>query len=141
MIPKYGSSPAKCGRSEAQSESRSPLDALHNTSAKMPRDSITVSPVYPAAMSLLGIGRGLSIRFPRFMKIRDDKGWEDATTHEQFAEMYREQIKAAPSRVKAVDPAQVVIRRGSEEEREGDGEDAGVDDGDVLEDEVEDLEE
>nr|ODN98553.1 DNA ligase 1 [Cryptococcus depauperatus CBS 7855] len=54
---------------------------------------ITLSPVYPAASSLLGSERGLSIRFPRFMRIREDKGLEEATTSEQFAEMYRRQMK------------------------------------------------
>ncbi|OCF32387.1 DNA ligase 1 [Kwoniella heveanensis BCC8398] len=58
---------------------------------------ITLSPVYPAASSLLGSERGLSIRFPRFMKIREDKSWEQATTSEQFAEMYRKQIREAPA--------------------------------------------
>ncbi|WVQ78765.1 hypothetical protein IAT38_000856 [Cryptococcus sp. DSM 104549] len=52
---------------------------------------ITLSPVYPAAASLLGSERGLSIRFPRFIRVREDKSWEQATTSEQFAEMYRKQ--------------------------------------------------
>lgn len=44
---------------------------------------ISLSPVYPAAASHLGGERGLSIRFPRFMKIRTDKTWEEATTSMQ----------------------------------------------------------
>ncbi|GAA5946782.1 hypothetical protein JCM3765_002014 [Sporobolomyces pararoseus] len=50
----------------------------------------TLSPVYPAAQSLLG-ERGCSIRFPRFIKIRDDKSIENATTAEQLAALYRKQ--------------------------------------------------
>ncbi|GAA5865284.1 hypothetical protein JCM3774_004922 [Rhodotorula dairenensis] len=50
----------------------------------------TLSPVYPAARSLLG-ERGCSIRFPRFMKVREDKGIENATTAEQLARMYHMQ--------------------------------------------------
>ncbi|GAA5905543.1 uncharacterized protein JCM6883_005363 [Sporobolomyces salmoneus] len=50
----------------------------------------TLSPVYPAAQALLG-ERGCSIRFPRFIKIRDDKSIENATTAEQLAALYRKQ--------------------------------------------------
>jgi DNA ligase 1 len=57
-----------------------------------------LSPVYPAAMSHLGGERGLSMRFPRFIRVRDDKTWEEATTAAQFAGMYRKQIAAAPPR-------------------------------------------
>ncbi|GAA5967523.1 hypothetical protein JCM8115_004075 [Rhodotorula mucilaginosa] len=54
----------------------------------------TLSPVYPAARSLLG-ERGCSIRFPRFMKVREDKGIENATTAEQLARMYHMQGEPA----------------------------------------------
>ncbi|OWZ72366.1 hypothetical protein AYX14_02217 [Cryptococcus neoformans] len=54
---------------------------------------ITLSPVYPAASSHLGSERGLSVRFPRFIRVRDDKTWEDAMTSDQLADMYRRQIK------------------------------------------------
>ncbi|WVR03929.1 hypothetical protein IAU60_000928 [Kwoniella sp. DSM 27419] len=89
---------------------------------------ITLSPVYPAASSLLGSERGLSIRFPRFMKIREDKTWEQATTSDQFAEMYRKQIREAPARDAPGGRGGVAvadeIRRGSDEEdiRDVDGE-------------------
>lgn len=46
--------------------------------------------MYPAARSLLG-ERGCSIRFPRFIRVRDDKGIENATTAEQLARMYHMQ--------------------------------------------------
>ena len=32
------------------------------------------------------------------MKIRDDKSWDQATTSDQFADMYRKQIQEAPAR-------------------------------------------
>ncbi|BGP55829.1 hypothetical protein JCM8202v2_003436 [Rhodotorula sphaerocarpa] len=53
----------------------------------------TLSPVYPAARSLLG-ERGCSIRFPRFIRVRDDKGIENATTAEDLARMYHMQGEA-----------------------------------------------
>ncbi|WRT65596.1 uncharacterized protein IL334_002541 [Kwoniella shivajii] len=94
---------------------------------------ITLSPVYPAASSLLGSERGLSIRFPRFMKIRDDKSWEQATTSEQFAEMYRKQIKEAPSKEQEIADNTKVgdgIRKDSDEEDIRDLEDQDeIDDG------------
>jgi hypothetical protein len=112
----YGSRRTRYGKFEEQSRSCLPL---FYTRLNI-RFSITLSPVYPAAASLLGSERGLSIRFPRFMKLRDDKTFEQATTSDQFAEMYRHQIKEAPARETKV-PGEVLVRRGSEEaEAEGD---------------------
>jgi DNA ligase-1 len=90
--------------------------------------SITLSPVYPAAASMLGSERGLSIRFPRFMKLRTDKSWEQATTSEQFADMYRKQIVEAPARNGPMtgpgEIKRVSEERDEDEEDEGDLSDA-----------------
>ncbi|KAI3492270.1 hypothetical protein L1887_43296 [Cichorium endivia] len=57
----------------------------------------TVSPNYTAAIGLVNEERGLSIRFPRFMRRREDKTVEQASTPAMLAKMYFEQQKAAPA--------------------------------------------
>jgi DNA ligase 1 len=42
---------------------------------------ITISPTYTAAIGLVSDSRGLSLRFPRFLKKREDKGIEEASTN------------------------------------------------------------
>ncbi|KAH8661475.1 putative DNA ligase I [Tricladium varicosporioides] len=57
---------------------------------------ITLSPVYTAAIGLVSEERGLSMRFPRFLKKRDDKSIDDASTSEFLAGLYRKQELKAP---------------------------------------------
>lgn len=52
---------------------------------------ITLSPVYPAAKGIVSEERGLSCRFPRFIKRREDKGPHQASTPRQLAKMYFDQ--------------------------------------------------
>lgn len=58
---------------------------------------LTLSPRYRAAADLVGDGgnRGISLRFPRFIKARDDKTPEMATSAAQVADMYRRQESVA----------------------------------------------
>lgn len=52
---------------------------------------LTLSPVYPSAIGLVSEDRGLSLRFPRFIRTRPDKNPEQATTNAQLADFYRKQ--------------------------------------------------
>ena len=52
---------------------------------------ITLSPTYTAAIGLVSDERGLSMRFPRFLKVRDDKGIDEASTSDFLAGLYRKQ--------------------------------------------------
>lgn len=58
---------------------------------------ITKSPTYLAAMGLVCEDRGLSMRFPRFLKVRDDKGIEDASTADFLADLWRKQEARVPA--------------------------------------------
>ncbi|KAK6609030.1 DNA ligase [Botrytis cinerea] len=52
---------------------------------------VTISPVYRAAIGLVSDEKGLSLRFPRFLKKREDKSVEEASTNEFLASLWRKQ--------------------------------------------------
>lgn len=81
---------------------------------------VTVSPTYTAAAGLVEGGRGLSLRFPRFLRVRGDKGVEEASTGGDLARLWGVQEGRAQGGSSGK-------RKGEEEEEEGEED---VDDGD-----------
>lgn len=57
---------------------------------------LSISPIHSSANTIRGDGKGIGLRFPRFLRIRDDKGTEDATSSEQILQMFEDQFKNAP---------------------------------------------
>jgi DNA ligase-1 len=80
-------------------------DNSYNVDAKMKPDvwlepcqvweikaaDLSISPVHTSAFGLKADGKGIGLRFPRFLRIRDDKQPEDATSAEQIVDMYESQ--------------------------------------------------
>lgn len=55
-----------------------------------PEQTLELTP-QPVHLAGLCGDRGISLRFPRFLRIRDDKDPESSTEPEQIAEAYRRQ--------------------------------------------------
>ncbi|KAI8817228.1 uncharacterized protein EV422DRAFT_622711 [Fimicolochytrium jonesii] len=80
---------------------------------------LTVSPVHQAAMGRVEADKGISLRFPRFIRKREDKNVEDATGPDEIVEIFHRQRVRGP-------PAAGDLGGG---EGDGDGEE-GIEDGD-----------
>ena len=56
-------------------------------------DELTLSPTHTAGFDKIRANSGLAIRFPRFIRWRDDKSIEDITTTDEVIEIYQQQRK------------------------------------------------
>ena len=52
---------------------------------------LTMSTVYCASMNKTNANKGIAMRFPRFVRERDDKKINQATTSDQLFEFYKRQ--------------------------------------------------
>jgi DNA ligase-1 len=52
---------------------------------------LSVSPVHLAGEGIVDPKRGIALRFPRFLRIRDDKKPNESTTCYQIVDMYNNQ--------------------------------------------------
>lgn len=75
---------------------------------------ITLSPTYPAAIGLVSEERGLSLRFPRFIKVREDKSIDEATSSDYLALLWRKQMERTREAGDVGEVGEVCLEEGME---------------------------
>jgi DNA ligase-1 len=77
----------------------------------------TLSPIHRAAVGRIdGTSRGLSVRFPRFIRVREDKPYTDATSVDQLIELYDAQVDRCQGRGDGSAAAAASARRSDDED-------------------------
>mmetsp|Transcript_68230 Transcript_68230/g.159953 ORF Transcript_68230/g.159953 Transcript_68230/m.159953 type:complete len:762 (-) Transcript_68230:170-2455(-) len=60
---------------------------------------LSISPVHTSAFGVKADGKGIGLRFPRFLRIRDDKTPEESTGSEQIVDMFEAQASVSGTAV------------------------------------------
>lgn len=60
---------------------------------------LSISPVHTSAMGVKADGKGIGLRFPRFLRIREDKSPEESTGPDQVVEMFEAQASVSKDAV------------------------------------------
>ncbi len=55
-------------------------------------ESFSISPTYRVGQEVVGDRSGLSLRFPRFVRFRNDKSIDQITSEQEVIDLYRKSI-------------------------------------------------
>lgn len=95
---------------------------------------LTLSPVHRAAQGLAHPERGIGLRFPRFLRIRDDKSTQDATDADTIKNLYDKQSSRFVSGTTTAAVSSKTIGEGeaaAEGKRDGGGDESDPHDDDM----------